>query len=44
MDDSQESCRLCNLQFGILNPVVKHFQVLEELECYLDLARIDDSQ
>ena len=24
--------------------MVKHFQVLEELECYLGLARIDNSQ
>ena len=44
MDDSQESCCLCTSQYQILDPVVKHFQVLEELECCLGLTRIDHSQ
>ena len=44
MDDSQESGGLWAPQYWIPNPVVKHFQVLEKLECYLGLARIDNSQ
>ena len=36
------ACALLNIES--YNPVVKHVQVLEELERCLGLARIDDSQ